>query len=200
MTEPDAQSGGLLLVISGPSGAGKTSVARGVEQQLDAVFSVSSTTRDKTHQDVEGRDYYFLSEAAFKDKAASGEFLEYAHVFGKNWYGTPRRPVENQLREGRLVILEIDVQGGLQIRESAPEAFMVFVLPPSDVELLRRLRSRGREGEEVIQTRFAEAKDEIRIARDRGAYDEFVTNEDLPATIDTVCGLVRARRSCVESG
>lgn len=200
MTERHAPSSGLLLVISGPSGAGKTSVARGVESQLDAVFSVSVTTRAKTHQDVEGRDYFFITEDEFKDRIERDQFLEHAHVFGKNRYGTPRGPVEEQLQQGRLVILEIDVQGGLQVRGTAREAFMVFVLPPSDRELLRRLRSRAREGEDVIQTRFAEAKAEIQTARESGAYDEFVVNENLEETIANVCDLVRARQACVESG
>ena len=185
---------GLLLVISGPSGAGKTTIARAIEQGFDdAMFSVSATTRPKTGKDTEGRDYFFLSEDAFRARVDAGEMLEHALVFSEYHYGTPRGPVEEALREGRIVILEIDVQGGLQIRESKPDAFMIFILPPSDEELLRRLRARAREDEEIIQRRFAEAKREIATAKESGAYDLFIVNENLEQAIEACRAAIQQR-------
>ncbi|MHC5007648.1 MAG: guanylate kinase [Planctomycetota bacterium] len=184
---------GLLLVISGPSGTGKTTIARAVEGRLDGTFSVSATTRPQSQIETGGRDYDFVSEPEFQERVRSGALLEYAQVFGKHWYGTPRQPVETQMAEGRLVILDIDVQGALQVRESMPEALMVFVVPPNDDELLRRLRDRGREGEAAIQRRFAEARKEIDIARTSGAFDATVVNDDLEQAITETCRLVEQR-------
>ena len=185
---------GLLVVFSGPSGVGKTTIARRVEKRLHGVFSVSVTTRPKTPADVEGRDYHFITEEQFKQKRDAGELLEWAEVFGKYQYGTLRQPVERHLAAGDLMILEIDVQGGLQIRQKMPEAFMIFVLPPSDEELLKRLRQRGREDEAAIQRRFAEAKKEIETARASGKYDVFLENDHLEKVVEKACELIRQRR------
>jgi guanylate kinase len=192
--EPGRQPG-LLLVISGPSGSGKTTIAREVEHRLEGTFSVSATTRPQSRFEAGGRDYEFLSEQEFQEKIRSGAFLEYALVFGKYWYGTPRRPVEQRLAEGWLVILDIDVQGALQVRQSMSEALLVFVVPPSDEELLRRLRGRGREDEASIQRRFAEARKEIEIARTSGAYDATVVNDVLEQAVDETCRFVEQRRA-----
>jgi guanylate kinase len=196
MPQPSGSSLGLLLVISGPSGVGKTTITHEVEQRLGGVFSVSVTTRPRTAADVEGRDYYFLTEEQFRSRRDAGELLEWAEVFGKYNYGTPRGPVESHLAAGRLVILEIDVQGALQVKQSMPDAFMIFVLPPGDEELLKRLRRRGRDAEEAIQRRFAEAKREIETARRSGAYDAFIVNDDLERAIQEACELVERRRLC----
>jgi guanylate kinase len=193
MSPSQSRQRGLLLVISGPSGTGKTTIARAVESRLDGTFSVSATTRPQSQVETGGRDYDFLSEPEFQEKVRSGALLEYAQVFGKHWYGTPRQPVETQMAEGRLVILDIDVQGALQVRESMPEALMVFVVPPNDDELLRRLRDRGREGEAAIQRRFAEARKEIDIARTSGAFDATVVNDDLEQAVTETCRLVEQR-------
>ncbi|MHC4769823.1 MAG: guanylate kinase [Planctomycetota bacterium] len=193
MSPSQSRQRGLLLVISGPSGTGKTTIARAVESRLDGTFSVSATTRPQSQVETGGRDYDFLSEPEFQEKVRSGALLEHAQVFGKHWYGTPRQPVETQMAEGRLVILDIDVQGALQVRESMPEALMVFVVPPNDDELLRRLRDRGREGEAAIQRRFAEARKEIDIARTSGAFDATVVNDDLEQAVTETCRLVEQR-------
>jgi len=192
---PTDTDDGMLLVISGPSGVGKTSVTRGVERSIpDAVFSVSATTRARTDADVEGVDYHFVSDAEFERMKAAGEFLECAGIYGKK-YGTPRGWVLEQLRRGRLVILEIDVQGAAQVKATIPETFGLFILPPDEPALLDRLRNRRREDEATIQRRFAAAKSEIAQARSSGVYDVFLTNCDLAATVEEAVGTIMAERA-----
>lgn len=185
---------GLLLIISGPSGVGKTTITRGVERGTrGAVFSVSATTRPRTDADVEGVDYHFVGVVEFDRMIADGELLEHAEVFG-NKYGTPRAWVLEQLERGRVVILEIDVEGARQVKAKMPEAFGVFILPPSEETLLQRLRDRKREGEEIIQRRFAEARREIAFARESGVYDLFIVNDDLERAIEEAIDAVKRRR------
>ena len=185
---------GLLLVISGPSGSGKTTIARAVERRLEGRFSISATTRPRSESESDGRDYRFLTEAEFRDLVDRGALLEHAQLFGHHWYGTPREPVERLIAEGHLVILDIDVQGALQVRQTMPDALMIFVLPPSDEELLRRLRDRARDDDTAIQRRFAEARKEIETARASGVYDAQIFNDDLEAAIDEACRIVERRR------
>jgi len=182
---------GMLLIISGPSGVGKTSINRELVKRLGGVFSVSATTRPKTPEDTEGEDYYFLSDEEFDRMIEAGEFLEWAEVFDHR-YGTPRKPVMENLQAGRLVIVEVDVRGAEQVKKAIPDAFGLFVLPPSEHDLLDRLRGRKREPEEVIQRRFAEAQREIAQARTNGVYDVFIVNRDLPAAIEQACDIVEA--------
>jgi guanylate kinase len=185
---------GLVLIISGPSGAGKTTITRGVERSIPgSVFSVSCTTRAKTEADVEGVDYHFVSDEEFERLRASGEFLESAGVYGKK-YGTPRAWVHEQIKRGRLVILEIDVQGAIQVKKHLPDAFAVFILPPSEEELLARLQSRRRESETLIAARFAAAKSEIASARASGVYDVFLVNATLDEAIARAVDLVVSER------
>ncbi|MEX0776649.1 MAG: guanylate kinase [Phycisphaeraceae bacterium] len=187
------QSPGFLLIISGPSGVGKTTITHEVERALGAVFSVSLTTRPITPKDVEGRDYYFVDKPTFEARRDRGELLEWAEVFG-NCYGTPRGPVQDTIAAGRIMILEIDVVGAIQIKARMPEAYALFVLPPSENELLRRLRSRKREDETVIQRRFAKAKSEIIQAWECSIYDDFIVNRDLDKAVAEAVDLVRQRR------
>lgn len=185
---------GLLLIISGPSGVGKTTITRGVERSIaGSVFSVSATTRAKTDADVEGVDYHFVDDASFDQLVAGDELLEWANVFGKR-YGTPRKWVDEQLRRGRLVILEIDVEGARQVKAKMPEAFAIFVMPPSEDVLLQRLHDRKRESEEAIRRRFAEARHEITTARQGAIYDRFIVNDDLARAIGEAVEAVRSRR------
>jgi len=183
----------LLLIISGPSGVGKTTITHHVEQRLGGVFSVSLTTRPMTEADVPGRDYHFVDRAEFERRRDTGELLEWAEVFG-NYYGTPKQPVVEALQQGRLVLCEIDVQGAIQIKRNLPDAYAIFVLPPSEEELLERLRRRGREDESVIQRRFARARDEINRARESGVYDVFIVNDELSRAVDEAVERVEAER------
>lgn len=190
MSEP----AGMLLIISGPSGVGKTTITRAVAERVaDAVVSVSVTTRPRTAADRSGVDYRFVDEAGFLEMIDRGELLEHAEVFGRR-YGTPRAWVEEQLGSGRVVILEIDVQGAAQVRRAMPDAYGVFILPPSEEELLARLRARKREDESAIQRRFSEAKREIAAAHASGAYDAFVVNRDLDGAIEETVALVERAR------
>lgn len=192
---PSDTDNGLLLVISGPSGVGKTTITRAVERSIpDAVFSISATTRPKTDADVDGVDYHFMTRAQFDARVTGDEFLEHA-IYAGNCYGTLRAPVEAQLERGRLVILEIDVQGAEQVKGKKPDAFGLFILPPSEEELLERLRARKRESEEVIQRRFAAAREEIARAKRNGAYDAFIVNDDLDRSIEEAIELIREERA-----
>jgi guanylate kinase len=184
---------GLLLVLSGPSGSGKTTIARAVEKRLDATFSISATTRPRSDGEQAGRDYEFMTDEAFQELIDSGAFLEYAQVYGRHRYGTLREPVERQLAEGRIVILDIDVQGAVQVRASMPQAMLVFVLPPNDEVLELRLRGRARDDEPSIQRRLAEARREVDIGVNSGVYDARIVNDNLDRAIEQACELARQR-------
>lgn len=190
---PTDTDDGLLLIISGPSGVGKTTITRAVERSIPgAVFSVSATTRQKRPTDVEGVDYHFVDDATFDQMVKDDAFLEHVNLFGKK-YGTPRKWVDEQLARGRLVILEIDVVGAIKVKGHMPDAFGVFVLPPSEEVLLERLRARKREGEDEILRRFAEAKREIQQARACGVYDRFIVNDKLELAIQQAIAAVLGR-------
>lgn len=182
---------GMLLVISGPSGVGKTTITRHVEKQVDAWFSVSMTTRPKTDADTQGVDYFFVTRPEFERARDAGQLLEWAEYSG-NYYGTPRQAVEQHLEQGRVVLLEIDVNGAAQVKRAMPDAFGLFVLPPSEQALLDRLRSRRREDEAAIQGRFARAKEEIALAQTSGIYNCFIVNDELDAAVREAVDAVRS--------
>ncbi|MDP7070824.1 MAG: guanylate kinase [Phycisphaerales bacterium] len=190
---PQAESG-LLLVVSGPSGVGKTTIVHRVRERLGGRFSVSATTRPKSASEADGEDYLFVSPDQFQRMVESNAFLEHAEVFGRHAYGTPRSPVDEALEQGELIMLDIDVQGAMQVRARMPSAYMIFILPPSDEELRRRLELRGREDEEAIDRRFAEARREIDLATRHDTYNAFIINDDLDRAVDEACRLVEARR------
>lgn len=172
---------GHLFVISGPSGAGKGTLVRLIEDRIpDLWLSVSATTRSPREGEVEGREYFFLSNAQFDDLIENDGLLEWAEVHG-NRYGTPRAEVERRVAEGAQVILEIDPQGALQVREHDPEAVLIFIMPPSREELERRLRGRGTESEEQISCRLGNAADELALV---GTYDYVVLNADIITACD----------------
>lgn len=196
MSSEASRPPGLLLVLSAPSGAGKTTLAhRFRDAHPDATFSVSVTTRAPRGSERDGVDYRFVSPEAFAALVERGAFAEWAEVHGRR-YGTLRETVEEALRAGRIAIFDVDVQGGAQIRAAWPrETAAVLVLPPSEAELERRLRGRSTDSEEAIRTRLAAARAEV--ARGLGSYDYAVVNDDLASAADRLAAIVaheRARR------
>ncbi len=186
----DPTGPGLLVFVSGPSGAGKTTITKAIRQRMDVCFSVSLTTRPLSAEDTDGEDYVFVSEREFKDQVKLGQFLEWAQVHD-NFYGTPREPVEDAIADGEVVLLEIDVQGARQIKQNLPDAVGIFVEPPSEEELLARLRARKREDEETIQKRFQRAKSEIEQAHALGIYDLTIVNCDLERAIEEALAFIK---------
>ena len=182
---------GRLFVISGPSGAGKGTICKKLLESVDISISTSMTTRAPRPGEIDGKDYYFVTVDEFEEKIANGGMLEYARVFD-NIYGTPKDMVIKQLERGRDVILEIDVQGGLQIKKKMPEqAVLVFVLPPDLVTLRQRIIDRGTETEEVIDKRFNEAINEIKLI---GEYDYYVVNDELDDAVYDLKAIIMAER------
>lgn len=183
---------GILFVLSSPSGAGKTTMARrllGVEPAM--AVSVSATTRPKRPGEVDGVDYFFKSEAQFDRMVEAGDFLEWAHVFG-NRYGTPRAAVESALKLGRDVLFDVDWQGTQQLAQAMGEDVVsIFLLPPSMVELERRLRARRTDSDEVIANRMARAAAEISHWPE---YDYVLVNEDMHDCFENIHAIVAAER------
>ena len=170
------QRKGNLFVLSGPSGAGKgTLVKRVLERVPDAWLSVSDTTRSPREGEIDGVHYFFVDDAEFDQLVETGGFLEWARVH-ENRYGTPRARVEEHMAKGGQVLLEIDVQGALNVRKVYPDAVLVFIEPPSMEVLEQRLRGRGTEDEQSLELRLADAAGELEMARE---YDERVVNDDL---------------------
>lgn len=191
----DAYERGLLVVISGPSGVGKTTIVHRVREEFKAVFSVSATTRPKSKKEIDGVDYFFVTPEKFEEQIANNEFLEHAEVFGCHRYGTLREPVRKVLENGKIMLLDIDVQGGMQIRDNMPDSVRIFILPPSEDELLRRLETRGREDNDSIQRRYGEAKQEIKLSQETGAYQYFVTNDNLELAVAETIAIIRQYRN-----
>lgn len=173
---------GKMVVISGPSGSGKSTICKKLLEDPRIVFSVSATTRKMRPGEVDGRDYHFISVEDFKARVARGEFIEHADVFG-NMYGTLRAPMVQALAEGRIYVLEIDVQGALQLKTLGEPGVYVFIAPPDFEELRRRLMKRGTESPEVLERRLHKAEDEY---RERVKYDHVVTNDDLERAVREV--------------
>ena len=182
---------GLLVVISGPSGVGKTTIVHRVRDAFDAVFSVSATTRPQSKSEIDGKDYYFISPEQFSEQVENNDFLEHAEVFGCHCYGTLKKPVDETLASGKIMLLDIDVQGGIQVRDNMPQSIRIFILPPSEQELLRRLEARGREDDESILRRFKDATQEIKLAQTSGAYAYFIVNDDLDLAIAEATAIIR---------
>ena len=181
---------GKLYVITGPSGTGKGCICKEILKEIDNEFSVSMTTRPAREGEVHGKDYYFVSEEEFLANVERGNFLEHARVFD-NLYGTPKDMVMKQLVKGRNIILDIDVQGALQVKKAMPEAIMIFLLPPSLDELRRRLEGRATDSQDVIEKRLGQALNEIKLI---GEYDYYVVNDDIEKAVSEVKSIMTAEK------
>ncbi len=182
----------LLFVVSGPSGVGKTSLCRRLVADLDdGVYSVSATTRPRRPGDVHGGEYFFHTEEEFERLKAAGELIEWARVHD-NQYGTPRRFVEEQLGAGRVVVLNIDVQGGAQVMENFPDGVFVFLLPPDSEALVTRIATRGEDAADTVELRMRNAPGEIAHAE---KYQYVVVNDDFDECVNRLKAIVLAERS-----
>ncbi len=191
MIEFELKRTGMLIVVSAPSGGGKSTIIRALldaDSSLD--YSISATTRPRRGEEEDGREYRFLSLDQFKQLVQEDAFYEYAEVHG-NYYGTLREEVDAKLEEGKDVILDLDVQGSMRLRKSVRDCTTIFILPPSMATLEKRLRGRGEDSEEAIQRRLENARNEVRMA---AQYDYILVNRDLTDTIENMKTIIEAQR------
>lgn len=181
---------GVLLVLVGPSGVGKSTIARQLASRLNLEYIVSATTRPKKPGDENGKTYQHITREEFSRRLDADEFLEYAPVYD-DYYATPKHPTLEYISQGRDVMLEIDLQGALQVRYQYPEALLVFLLPPDEDTLLQRLTARGRDTADEIQRRFRLAKREIQMAKGSRAFDHMVVNDSLDQAVNEIIQLVQ---------
>ena len=184
---------GLLVVISGPSGVGKGTVRKALFQMQNhnLTYSVSMTTRKMRDGEIDGKDYYFVSEEKFKEYIKEGKMLEYAKFVG-NYYGTPKDKVEENLDKGQEVVLEIEVEGATQVKKQMPDCVMIFIAPPSKEALYERLKKRGTESEEIIRERIEKANREFEKAQN---YDYIVVNDEVNNAADRIMAIIRAEHA-----
>lgn len=184
---------GLLIVLSGPSGVGKGTVRKALfeSEGHNFTYSISMTTRQPRVGEVDGEDYYFVTREEFEKRIEEGKFLEYAEFVG-NYYGTPIDKVEQNIAEGKEVVLEIEVEGARQVKEKMPDAVFIFIAPPSFNALYERLKRRGTERQEVITERLAKARRELRLMND---YDYIVINDEVNNAADRIRAIIRAEHA-----
>lgn len=187
---------GLLIVVSGPSGAGKGTIcSRLLEQEKNIWMSVSMTSREPRKGEENGKDYYFITKQEFEEKIQNDEFLEYAVVHNNQYYGTPKSKIEEKLNNGKDVILEIDIQGALKVKEKIEEALFIFIVPPSMEELKKRLINRNTETKEKILERFKTAYNEINEIK---KYNYVVVNDKVDKAVDKVKSIIIAEKCRVD--
>ncbi len=181
----------VVFIISAPSGSGKSSLVEGIlRQDLRLLFSISYTTRLPRGEECDGENYHFISRADFEARIARGEFLEYADVFG-NYYGTSRRMLDQAIRQGKDLVLDIDVQGARKLKVALPQAITIFVLPPSRKVLEERLRARSQDSDVVIERRLRGAAEEVRNYKQ---YDYVLINDDLAECTAQLAAIIEAER------
>jgi len=191
-----AASSPLVIIVSGPSGSGKSTLVQRILELPGTMPSVSYTTRPPRATEATGKCYDFVTEKQFQEMVGRGEFLEYARVFGKHSYGTPKKWLDVSRAKALDLVLEIDVQGAFQVKQKLPESVAIFILPPSRQELERRLRSRGMDADEEIARRLAKARDEI-VASEK-IYDYCVVNDDVTGAGSEAQAIVTALRCSSE--
>ena len=171
-----SESGPLVMIVSGPSGSGKSTLVEKILELPGTMLSVSCTTRAPRKTESDGKWYNFVSESEFQQMVETGQFLEYAQVFGKNWYDTPKKWLDAATQQGLDLVLEIDVQGALQVRRRLPGSVAIFVLPPSRQDLEKRIRARGQDSDDEISRRLDRAREEM---LSYSSYDFAVINDNL---------------------
>ena len=185
---------GLLVVVSGPSGAGKGTICKNfMELNKEMLLSISSTTRNPRENEIDGVNYNFITKQDFEDLIGTDSLLEYVHVFG-NYYGTPKKWVLECIEKGKDVLLEIEIVGAMKMKEKYPDAILVFVLPPSLKELKNRIVTRGTETIEQIENRMARAMQEIKTIE---KYDYFIFNDNLTRAVDDLEAIISAEKNKV---
>ena len=190
-----AKQHGLLIVLCGPSGVGKSTISRRLEKEMSLCYTVSVTTRTKKEgEEEDGKEYEHIDKLEFFRRLDSDQYLEYAQVHG-NYYATPKHPAMDYLGQGRDVLLEIDVQGAMQVRHHYPDALLIFILPPDEPTLLQRLTDRGRDSAEDINKRFRAAKREIHMAKGSRAFDYMVINDTLDRAVEEIRKIIRHKRA-----
>lgn len=188
---------GHIFVLSAPSGAGKSSLIDRAVREIPSIWhSVSATTRPPRHYEKEGVHYFFLDREKFHEKVKSDHFLEWAQVFGEH-YGTPAEAVDQRLEAGGDVIMDLDVQGALQVKRRRPEAILIFIMPPSLDELRARLKGRGAESGVQLERRLAEAEEEM---SQRGLYDHVIVNAELDAAFRELAAIINGHRAKAAGG
>ncbi len=188
---------GLLLVVSAPSGAGKTTIVKEILREFPSFgFSVSATTRDKRPGEIDGKDYFFLTREKFEERIHAGELVEYEEIYS-NYYGTLKSEVEKALSDGKGIVFDVDVNGGLSIKAKFPEAILIFVKPPSVQTLRQRLEGRGSETREQIDRRMSRVEMELEKGE---RFDYIVVNDELKRAVNEVFGIINKKRKELSSG
>ncbi len=181
----------FIIVISAPSGAGKTTIAKAVSERLKNVeYSISCTTRKKRDNEIDGRDYYFLDRPTFEKRINQGKLYEWAEVYG-DLYGTPKESVLDFLKQGKSVLMDIDIQGAQKIKKIYPNGVFIFILPPSIKELEKRLLKRGKDSPDIIKTRLKSAEQEM---KHRKEFDYLIINKNLDSTVEMVESIIKVEQ------